>query len=517
MKKILALTLALALLLCVWPAALAEEEEPTTITWIITQDLATNGSWTTEHLPELLKKYGFNVEFEVIPMGTHDGTDWDNVFNTYIASGGAPADIIQTGALNTNAVDAGWFCEISEEMIQTYMPQYYQAALDIYEYMPAYFKDLRDGTVYCLCSWNMFGPCRHTMVYRQDWLDQLGMSVPTTIEEFEAFLRACRTTDFNGDGEFNEYGYTSGTNSPFCGFNEVFGAYGAQPLVWMNKDGQIVRGEMTEGARQALETLARWYAEDLIPKGVNTTETRRDGFNQGIRGSYGQGDGYAPALVQGGQNYEEFYAAQPDGEMVVAPCFKGPNGESGTIEWGAKKYVTCFGSHLADDPEKLQLCMEMLECIATNEELFVAAMLGEQGVHWDFVEEGATSGATTFLGDYTDYNYRLDTVGVREMSESAFCTVWVPQVYEKYLDPKAVEYASYETGYFDVIGNGVTFDEQIEYTTDLDNLTKEVFMDIITGEQPITYYDEYVETWKANGGQIMTDAAQEIFDNYFAN
>ena len=142
-------------------------------------------------------------------------------------------------------------------------------------------------------------------------------------------------------------------------------------------------------------------------------------------------------------------------------------------------------------------------------------MLGEKGTHWDFVEEGATSGATTFLGEYTDYNHRLDVVGVREMSESPYCAVWVPRIYKKYLDPKALEYSSYETGYFDAIGNGVTFEEQIEYTTDLDNLTKEVFMDIITGVKPIESYDEYVKTWYENGGQIMTDAAQELFERNF--
>ena len=516
MKKLLALLLSLMLLAGMTCAATAEDE-PVTITWILNQDQANNNSWTTQKLPELLKNYGFNVKFEVIPMGTHNGEEWDNLFNTYIASGGMPADINHMGSLNTNAVDAGWFCELSEEMIQENMPEYYQAALDIYEYMPAYFRDLRDGTVYCLSSWNMFGPCRHTMVYRKDWLDRLGMEVPKTLDEFEAFLRACRTVDFNGDGELNEYGYTSGTNSPFCGFNEVFAAYGAQPLVWMNVEGRIVRGEMTEGARRALETLARWYAEDLIPKGVNTTETRRDGFNQGIRGSYGQGDGYAPALVQGGQNYEEFYSAQPDGEMIVAPCFKGPDGHSGTIEWGPKKYQIAFGSHLAENPEKLKLCMQILECIATHKDTFEAAMLGEKGVHWDFVEEGASSGATTFLGEWTDYNHRLDVVGVREMSESPFCAVWVPRIYEQYLDPKAIEYASYETGYFDVIGNGITFEEQIEYTTDLNNLTMEVFMDIITGSKPIEAYDEYVAEWKANGGDIMTEAAQKLFDLNFSN
>lgn len=516
MKRLFALVLAFALCFSTMGMVPVQAaEEPIEITWMCHMDLATNKSWTTEHLPELLKKYGFNVKFRVIEMGTHDGVEYYNNLRTRIAAGDPPADIMQFDRLITEAVDANWYVPISMELIEQHMPKYLAAALDNYEHMPAYFKDLRDGTMYGIASWNMFGPCRHTMVYRKDWLDKLGMEVPETIEAFEEFLRACRKTDFNGNGEFDEYGYTSGTNSPFCGFNEVFGAFGAMPMCWHDYDGKILRPEVTEGAKKALETLARWYKEDLIPKGVNTTEMRRDGFNQGIRGSYGQGDGYAPALVKGGQNYEEFYSAQPDGEMLPAPAFKGPDGLFGTQQWGPRKYVTGFGSHLADDPGKLAMILDMLEAIATNEELFVAAMLGERGVHWDFTVEGAESGATKFLPDYTDFNKRLDEVGVREMSESPYCPVWVPEIYRKYLDPQAVEYASQNPGYFDMIGNGVTFASQIEYGADLDNYTKETFMNIITGKQPIEFFDEYVKTWYANGGQEMTEEAQRMYDEYF--
>ena len=494
-------------------ASATQGEEPIVISWMATNDLATNKSWTTENLPLLLQKYGFNVKFEVVEMGTHDGTVWSDVFNTRVASGEAPPDIIQLGGFSGTAADAGWFTEISIEMIQETMPQYYAAAVGIYEKMPAYFKDPRNGKVYGVASWNMFGPNRHTMVYRKDWLDQLGLPVPETIEEFEAFLRACRTVDFNGNGQLDEYGYTSGTNAPDCGFNEVFGAFGVMPMCWLYRDGELSRGETMPGTKEALATLARWYAEDLIPKGVNTTETRRDGFNQGIRGCYGQADGYAPALVKGGQNYEEFYKMQPDGEMQPAPSFKGPEGYWGTREWGAKKYFIGFGSHLEKDPEKLNMIMRMLETIATTEELFVAAMLGERGTHWDFTNPGEESGATMFLEPYTEYNKRLDEVGVREMSESAFCPIWVPEVYNKYLDPLAVEYSRHNPGYFDELN--LVFDAATQYNDDLTNLTKQTFIDIVTGVKPVDYYDEYLKIWYAEGGQAMTDEARELFQNNF--
>ncbi|WP_103063144.1 ABC transporter substrate-binding protein [Actinomyces qiguomingii] len=49
---------------------------------------------------------------------------------------------------------------------------------------------------------------RQTMVdcFRSDWLDKLGLSVPTTWEEYVAFLDAIATQDPDGDGTANTYG-----------------------------------------------------------------------------------------------------------------------------------------------------------------------------------------------------------------------------------------------------------------------------------------------------------------------
>ena len=492
----------------------AKAIEPIHVTWMHHVDLAINKSWTTTQLPELLKKYGFDVSFEIIEMGTHDSGEWYTKFNTMVASGEAPPDIIHTAGLQMEAIDAGWYMPLQIEQVQTSMPKYYDDAMRIYDKLFAYGRDSRDGTLYGLVSWNMFGPNRHTFVYRKDWLDKMGLKVPVTIEDFEQFLKMSRTIDFNGNNEFDEYGYTSGSNSPGAGFSEVFGAYGTLPLTWLNKDGKIVRGEVIPEAREALTTLARWYSEDLIPKGVGTTETRRDGFNQGIRGSYGQADGYSPALVEGGQNFEEFKKLQPEGEMAVSPSFKGPRGEWGTQQWGPRKYTIGFGAHLAKEPEKLETILRMLETIATEEELFVAAMLGEQGTHWSFNDPNATTGATKFLEPYTEFNKRLDEVGVREMSESAFCPIWVSEVYNKYLDPLAIEYASQNPGYYDAL-MGIPFDAVRKYGNDLDALTKEVYLDIITGKKPIEAFDDYVTTWMENGGEEMTKAANDLYANIF--
>lgn len=51
-------------------------------------------------------------------------------------------------------------------------------------------------------------------VIRTDWLEQLGMAPPTTVEEYEAFFQAIHDADLDGDGTpGNTYGVTTDRKS----------------------------------------------------------------------------------------------------------------------------------------------------------------------------------------------------------------------------------------------------------------------------------------------------------------
>ena len=350
-------------------------DEVVHISYICTQDLALQDSYTTTKLPELLKEYGYNVELELIPMGTHDGTEWNQKLQLMATSGEQPADVMQLGYLNTVVLQAGWLKPLTEEFIQQNMPRYYDQVNEIYDKMWAWGKDPTDGTLYGIPSFNMYGPTRHTLAYRGDWLEKFGMEPPTTIEEFEVWLEKCRTEDPNGNGQADEYGYTSQDMGGY--FSEVFGAYGVMPGQWMIRDGKVVNGAIQPEVKDALALLKKWYGNDWIPKGIMTTAKRDNDFYAGIVGTMGQAGGYAPAIVPSGSYTASLQAQNPEGYIVGAPSFKGPEGHYGTWEYGPKKYMLTFGSHV--DDEKAAYIMKMFETIATEKDLFELTMLGERG------------------------------------------------------------------------------------------------------------------------------------------
>jgi len=491
-----------------------KSEEPIEISYICFIDLAGPDSYVTKKLPELLMDKGFNVKFKIIPMGTHDGTEWGNKFKMMIASGEQPPDIVQDGSLRPEPLKAGWYAELNMDFLKNVIPEYVEQVEQIFPGMWAWGKDPDTGKLYGIPSYNMFGPNRHTFVYRGDWLEKLGFEkAPETLEEFETSLRAVRQNDPNGNGQKDEFGYTAGTDQPGVGFSEIFAAYGVMPGQWMLKDGKVVRGEVQPEAKEALALLRKWYQEDLLPKGILTTANAEADFYADVIGTLGTAKGYAPALVPTGMIAVNI-SKIPGAKLVMAPGPKGPNGQYGTWEWGPRKYVLSFGKHLEKDQEKMEMILKIFDTIASDKTLFELTMLGERGVHWEFVDKEANKGGTIFLEPYTEFNKRLDEVGVREMSESALCPIWYEKVYKDYLDPRAVEYASQNPGMWDVL-LGITTAADLEYGADLTNLTKSTYLEIITGKQPLDAFDEYVQKWYDNGGQKMTEEANALYEKSF--
>ena len=425
-------------------------------------------------------------------------------------SGEQPADVMQLGYLNTVVLQAGWLKPLTEEFIQQNMPRYYDQVNEIYDKMWAWGKDPTDGTLYGIPSFNMYGPTRHTLAYRGDWLEKFGMEPPTTIEEFEVWLEKCRTEDPNGNGQADEYGYTSQDMGGY--FSEVFGAYGVMPGQWMIRDDKVVNGAIQPEVKDALALLKKWYGNDWIPKGIMTTAKRDNDFYAGIVGTMGQAGGYAPAIVPSGSYTASLQAQNPDGYIVGAPSFKGPEGHYGTWEYGPKKYMLTFGSHV--DDEKAAYIMKMFETIATEKDLFELTMLGERGVHWDYADPEAESGSTVFLEPYTDFTKKLNEVGVREMSESAWCPIWIDDIYNDYLDPLAIEYAHQNEGYFDPL-LGISTESSPLYSENLNNYVKQFYLEVITGKTSMDEFDNFVAKWLQDGGEILTQEANDLYDLMF--
>lgn len=163
------------------------------------------------------------------------------------------------------------------DLIEEYAPNL-KAILDE---NPQYRKQITapDGNIYSLPTINELSPATHDKMFiNKTWLDNLGLEVPSTKEEFEAVLQAFKDNDANGNGDTNDeipfsfrYSSTDLYNRQ-QGLQSLFGTFGQLDDIYhfIVNNGEVVYTPSTEPYREAISWFHSLYAKGLIDKEVFT-------------------------------------------------------------------------------------------------------------------------------------------------------------------------------------------------------------------------------------------------------
>lgn len=183
-------------------------------------------------------------------------------------------------------------CEILPEYLPRMVNEGIAVPLDPYiesaEYLDGIPQDVlesvrySDGKVYGFPARDGGGCVTYL---RQDWLDKLGLPVPTDWDSFLATLRAFTYDDPDGDGVDDTYGYTDMFAASQDWYNR---AVFLDARAEIHFDGtRWIDGFSLPSMRGALERLSQLYREGLIDPGfvTNTTFTARTKFFNGEVGA----------------------------------------------------------------------------------------------------------------------------------------------------------------------------------------------------------------------------------------
>jgi len=108
---------------------------------------------------------------------------------------------------------------------------------------------------------------------RQDWMERLELSPPSTLEDIERIARAFVDEDPDGNGLDDTVGipvekslvYNKKTG--IHGLDSIFAAFHAFPKSWLRtEEGHVVYGSIQQEAKDALGLLARWYSEGILDR-----------------------------------------------------------------------------------------------------------------------------------------------------------------------------------------------------------------------------------------------------------
>ena len=214
MKKLVSLLLAVAMLLAC-ASALAEipegfhaegmpiVDEPITIS-VLTMRWGSMGDSfkTNPFLVNLEKESNVKVNWQIV-----SSNDWaDNQKPVMLAGGESALPEVVLGFQTFSESDiinnVEYFLPL-EDLIEQYMPNLTKA----FEEMPALkaISTSADGHIYSLPSRMPKRPVAcNVPVINVKWLENLGLEVPTTIDELENVLRAFKEQDANGNGDPND-------------------------------------------------------------------------------------------------------------------------------------------------------------------------------------------------------------------------------------------------------------------------------------------------------------------------
>ena len=120
------------------------------------------------------------------------------------------------------------------------------------------------------------------LIIRDDWLDKLGLSAPTTIDEWYEVLTAFKTRDPNGNGFQDEI--------PFDGWGLPYflPAFGVLNTFCIKLDGTVAYGPMEQEYKAYLETMNKWYAEGLLGSNclIHSDAWKTENIVNGLTGAF---------------------------------------------------------------------------------------------------------------------------------------------------------------------------------------------------------------------------------------
>lgn len=285
-KLIVSLLLCLAMLLpCVSALAAVEyvpseelglqpyEEEVTVSTWRIMNnsfqfadgDSIDDNIWYRSYKERL----NLNVVNEWTATNTGNGSAADQKRSVSIASGDLP-DIMELTAVQfKQLVDAGLLADLTD-LYDDYTSKDIKERCYNQDITDAILSTTIDGRLYGIAYTNPVEQTFHQCWVRTDWLENLGLEVPTTYEELLEVARAFVEKDPDGNGLNDTYGIAMNKDlfdsnfADMTGFAQQFHAY---PNVWVrDEEGQLVHGNVRPEMKTFLAEAQRLMAEGLLDK-----------------------------------------------------------------------------------------------------------------------------------------------------------------------------------------------------------------------------------------------------------
>ena len=241
-------------------------------------------------IQELEKRTNIMIEWEALPTVT---ADRDAKFHAVIASGDIP-DLID-GLNNPNVINRygmqGVFLDL-KPLINQYGPNVTAVFNnpiegDLIPYSINVWGEAtaKDGKIYNIPIVSASNAIGAIWAIRKDWLDNVGLQIPTNSNELYTVLKAFKEKNPSGSGRGDEIPFGAAQGSRTGTVLPIINAFDAHMSLYIDtKDQKIKYGPIEPQYREGIAYLARLYSEGLLERdyltATNDQWLARAGGNQ---------------------------------------------------------------------------------------------------------------------------------------------------------------------------------------------------------------------------------------------
>ena len=450
----------------------------------------------------------FNFYKEVVGVGLwqpyvewNGGTTYQEQLNLRIAAGDMPDIFLPNNGMEADLIKNGALLDLTD-LLPKYAPK-------LWEMIPEQVWDVvraadtsGEGRIYFIPNVLNYG--RNGTMIRKDWLDKLGLQMPTTQEEFVEVLRAFQTGDPNGNGIMDEL--PSGGRAEARWMGGLFGMYGVAMWEgypqWDIYNGELTYAGVTQNMKDALAWIASLYQEGLLdPETLLNDKAAWDGkINSGKVGVWEH-------LPQECYNYAEAIesATGTKPEIAVLPALSAPGYEGFYTKHAYLGPI--FAAAKTDDEAKIQDIMKVFNAMGDTS-IWMTLYNGLEGMHSERVDgklvrlPADKSTQTVLILEPWSVVASTDFQNELLSSQMTEERSWAMSQAIKNLEDNQL-YCRIPAG------DGIPSNIYAGYP-DIENRTLyiEYATKIITGEYSIDKFDEFVDRWYATGGEEVTKAAR---------
>jgi putative aldouronate transport system substrate-binding protein len=405
------------------------------------------------------------------------------------------------------------------DLYPTYASQRWQDMWAEYGDLPWTWSRV-DGRIYGLPRVEDLAHNDTVLWYRADWFEELGLDVPTTLDELFAASKAIVDADIGLGADGTTIGLLANKeydHTWYGSLDPIWGSYGLIPDRWSQEgDGLMFDGIRPE-LKEPLALLAEWYQNGIFRSDFFTIETSESLEDL--------------AASQCGIHFTPSWGANldavnndPNTRWAFADIPAGPNGQKGRYtENNFREDPFCFRKGM----EHIDKVFEITNWMVELTEDFDRRMHGWENHNYTWEGDTVVSTGRGWMpwapgpigtrgGGMIDPR-RVGNEIRYWREEWAEIPAEERDAMQNFLleDPTGVQVVQQESRMFilETADLGMMTELQrtptptmVERWVDLDKLVQETHLGIITGGKPIEAFDEMVAQWRQLGGdQVLAE------------